>query len=598
MWGFVKSSTAQHRSCSENVVPGWQVRAVLPEDRLEVAMSSEGPYFDLTREPWLPVLRGDGGNDVLSLREVFAQAGELRRLVGDLPTQEFALMRLLLAILHDAIDGPKDLGAWEELWESGLPVQRVEKYLEKYRDRFDLLHPDTPFLQTPTLRTAKDEVSPLDKIVADVPNGAPFFTMRARGVERLDFAEAARWVVHAQAFDTSGIKSGAVGDPRVKSGKGYPQGPAWAGNLGGVLAEGGDLRETLLLNLIAFDTTTLRVDPRDRPVWAQEVPTAQPMDEVEAARRPYGPRDLYTWPSRRIRLAFDADGVHGVVLAYGDSLAPNNRFDREPMTAWRRSPAQEKKLRLPQVYLPRGHDPTRAVWRGLGALIAGRAEGGVQREEAPEIVRPRILDWMARLANHGPLPGGHLLRVRLIGAVYGTQQSVIDEVVHDEIAMPVVLLHEQDTELGIEAIDAVGDAERGVSILGDLAADLAQAAGDAAEPRKAAARNQGFAALDGPFRQWLAGLEPGDDPGQARCAWQKIASSRIRALGAELVAAAGETAWQGRVVKAKDGREVWLTSTRADQIFSARLAKELPGGLRPDDTADATATEPATEIPA
>ncbi|WP_433225998.1 type I-E CRISPR-associated protein Cse1/CasA [Actinomadura formosensis] len=547
-------------------------------------MSNEPSSFDLTDQPWLPVLRTDGTSDVLSLREVFAQARTLRRIVGDLPTQEFALIRLLLAILHDAIDGPQDLDAWEELWNSGLPLEQITEYLDEYRERFDLLHPRTPFLQTPSLHTAKHEVSPLDKIVADVPNGAPYFTMRARGVERLGFAEAARWLVHAQTFDTSGIKTGAVGDPRAKGGRGYPQGVAWAGNLGGVLAAADDLHETLLLNLIAFDTETLRADPKnDRPAWTREVPTARPMDEVEAARRPYGPRDLYTWPSRRVRLHFDGEGVFGVVLAYGDPLAPRNLHAYEPMTAWRRSPAQEKKLKEAQVYLPRVHDPARSAWRGLGALIAGKAEGAEQRQEAAAIVRPRILDWLARLTIEGPLPQSRLLRARLIGAVYGTQQSIIDEVIDDEVAMPVALLHEQDSELGVEVIDAVSDAENAVGILGDLAADLARAAGDAADPRKDAARDLGFGTLDGPFRDWLAALKPEDDPRLARAAWQRTARDKIRNLGEELVNAAGETAWQGRVVTTKGGREVWLSSTRADQIFAARLAKALPGARRPDD---------------
>ncbi|MGW5115317.1 type I-E CRISPR-associated protein Cse1/CasA, partial [Streptomyces noursei] len=216
------------------------------------------PSFNLTHRPWLPVRLADGTERELSLLEVFNQARDIRRLVGDLPTQDFALTRLLLAILHDALDGsgkgaaPADSDAWEELWLSEAPYAgRVADYLHQHRDRFDLLHPERPFFQVAGLRTAKDEVFSLNRIVADVPNGEPFFSMRMPGVARLGWAEAARWLVHAQAFDPSGIKSGAVGDPRVKSGKGYPQGVAWAGNLGGVLVEGENLHETLLLNLVA-----------------------------------------------------------------------------------------------------------------------------------------------------------------------------------------------------------------------------------------------------------------------------------------------------------------------------------------------------------
>ncbi|TNY37285.1 type I-E CRISPR-associated protein Cse1/CasA [Thermomonospora catenispora] len=545
------------------------------------------PSFDLTSRPWLPVLRRDGSEDVLSLAEVFQQAHDLHRLVGDVPTQEFALLRLLLAVLHDVIDGPEDVHAWTELWEEGLPVDRITAYLERHRERFDLLHPRTPFLQTADLRTANDEVFSLDRIVADVPNGALFFTMRATGVERLEFAEAARWLVHAHAFDTSGIKSGAVGDPRVKGGKVYPQGVAWAGNLGGVLVEGDDLRETLLLNLIAFDTPNLQVDPdRDRPAWRQEPRGPRELDATELTTRPAGVRDLYTWQSRRIRLHFDADGVHGVVLAYGDPLAPHNKHAHEPMTAWRRSPAQEKKLGEPQVYLPREHDPGRSAWRGLGALIAGRADGAERRGEAAAIVRPRILDWVARLTIEGPLPQDHLIRARLLGVVYGTQQSVIDEMIDDAVTMPVVLLHDRDKDLGQTAIDAVADAENAVRILGTLAADLARASGTDPEPAAATARTLGFGMLDGPFREWLTGLEPGVDADERRTAWQSRAHRIVHALGRDLVNAAGDPAWEGRVIETKKGQEIWLNSSRAFRTFRRELAAALPKAARSTPSAD------------
>ncbi|GIH72650.1 type I-E CRISPR-associated protein Cse1/CasA [Sphaerimonospora thailandensis] len=542
-------------------------------------MPSEGavPSFDLTSERWLPVQRLDGTEDELSLREVLTQVGDLRRLVGDVPTQEFALLRLLLAIVHDAIDGPRDLDEWQELWDDGLPLGRIIDYLDGHRARFDLLHPSEPFLQTAGLCTATGETGSLDRIIADVPNGMPFFTMRARGADRLGFAEAARWLVHAHGFDTSGIKTGVVGDPRVKGGKVYPQGVAWSGNLGGVLVEGADLRETLLLNLIAFDTPGFRIDPdHDAPAWRRPAPGPGQMDPVELSRRPAGVRDLYTWQSRRVRLACDAQGAYGVILAYGDPLAPHNFHQREPMTGWRRSPAQEKKLGLAQVYLPREHDPSRSAWRGLGALVAGRAEGAEQRQEAAAIVRPRILDWVARLTVEGDLPADFPIRARLFGAVYGTQQSVIDEIIDDAVAMPVVLLHERDRELGQAAIDAVTDAERAVTAFGDLAADLARAAGTEADPRRAMAREFGFGTLDGPFRDWLARIRPDDVPHAQRAAWQREAHRIVSRLGVELLNSAGDAAWEGRKIQTRQGQELWLTASYADRTFRRSLGRALP----------------------
>ncbi|MGI5325090.1 type I-E CRISPR-associated protein Cse1/CasA [Actinomadura nitritigenes] len=537
--------------------------------------------FDLTSEPWLLVLRDDGTEGEVSLLDLFAQADTVRRLVGDVPTQEFAVLRLLLAVLHDAIDGPADLDAWQQLWEEGFPVDGpdgIAAYLDRHRERFDLLHPQAPFFQTAGLRTAKDELFALDRLVADVPNGSQFFTMRARGAQRLSFAEAARWVVHAHAYDTSGIKTGAVGDTRAKKGKVYPLGVGWAGNLGGVFVEGANLRETLLLNLVAFDTDNLRIDAlEDRPAWRRESCGPAETGALELSRRPVGVRDLYTWQSRRVRLAYDRDGVHGVVLAYGDPLSPRNLHQREPMTGWRRSPVQEKKLDLAQVYLPREHDSSRSAWRGLGALVAGRAPGHEQRNEAAAIVRPRILDWVARLTVEGNFEPDYLVRARLVGAEYGTQQSVIDEMVDDSVAMPVVLLHERDTRLGQAAIDAVADADAAVSVLGDLAADLARAIGADPEPARARATHQGYGLLDGPFREWLAALDPQKTPQEQRAAWQDKARKLLARLGDQEVADAGEGAWEGRVFQTGKGQELWLSAPRADATFRYRLRNALPG---------------------
>lgn len=49
--------------------------------------------------------------------------------------------------------------------------------------------------------------------------------------------------------------------------------------------------------------------------------------------------------------------MNGVLICNGDRLKPQNAENYEPMTSWRRSDAQEKKLKIPVVYMPRKHDP-------------------------------------------------------------------------------------------------------------------------------------------------------------------------------------------------------------------------------------------------
>ncbi|MFD3998358.1 type I-E CRISPR-associated protein Cse1/CasA [Streptomyces sp. NPDC058583] len=544
--------------------------------------------FDLTERPWIGVLQQDGSQVELSLREVFETAHGIRRIAGDLPTQEFALTRLLLAVAHDALDGPKDIEHWSALWNDQDCFAAVAEYLNAHRGSFDLLDPETPFFQTAGLRTAKDEVFSLNRIVADVPNGDPFFSARLPAADRLDFAEAARWVVHAHAYDTSGIKSGAAGDDRAKGGKVYPLGVGWAGNLGGVYVEGRDLRETLLLNLVAADTNGIVSGSDDRPAWRRE-----PGGPGGAERVPTGLRDLYTWQSRRLRLHADANGVHGVVLGYGDPLSARNMHTHEPMTGWRRSQAQEKKHREKLIYMPREHDPARSAWRGVSSLVADREQSRKGTDGVVLHLRPGVLEWVARLVTTRRLPRGFLVRARTIGTAYGTQQSVVDEVVDDHLTMDVVLLHEQDREYAQQAIDAAGDADEAVRTLGDLATDLERAAGSDNEGPRTAARDHGFAELEGPYRTWLAALGSADDPVEQRAAWQRQTYRIILRLGRQMVADAGDLAWEGRTVTSKQG-SVWLNSALAEIWFRKRLRTCL-GQSFPSDRPSAPAPSAAEE---
>lgn len=535
--------------------------------------------FELSHEPWIPGREPNGSVAEDGILRTLGRAHELVGLSGDVPTQTFALTRLLLAVLHGAVDGPRDLGEWRELWKAEeLPVARIASYLARHRERFDLLHPTTPFMQVADLRTAKGEVSELSKLVADVPNGVPFFTTRLGGKLTLSLAEAARWVVHAQAFDASGIKSGAVGDPRVRNGKGYPIGVAWSGLLGGLLLEGRTLKETLLLNLVAADFPALTRDPaRDRPVWERE--PARVTEEVEGGRPPTGPVDLYTWQSRRIRLAVIGDRVTGVLIANGEKLTPQNTHPLEPHTAWRRSEAQEKKPGVTGiVYMPREHDPDRAMWRGLESLLP--ALSSRQKGSAVPRLSPGIMEWLGLLSEERAVPPGTPVRVRAVGMVYGSNSSVVDDVVHDTLALKALLAERGAESLARIAEVSVQAAEGAVRAVGGLAGDLAAAAGgDGSGPRSRTMEGV-YALLDPRFRSWLLRLDPEVDPTDLQIAWHEEVSAVVRGVARELLRDIPPACWDGRVV-----RNNVLTAAHAEARFWKSLRAAVPFAF-PDQADD------------
>ena len=531
-------------------------------------------YFDLRTEPWLPVRSLDGSAHELSLREVFASDHELASLGGELPTTSVALLRLLLAVLHRAPEWRDEpVADWVELWrEPALPVREVEDYLDAFADRLDLLHPTHPFLQVAELRTAKGQVSDLLPLIADVPNGEQFFTTRAgRGVARLDYAEAARWLVHCHAYDPSGIKSGAVGDPRVKGGKGYPIGVGWAGALGVIVVEGRTLRETLLLNLALRTRAGDPLPEGDQAVW--ERPPLTATTEEPGGRPPSGPADLLTWPGRRVRLEHDGHHVTGVLICNGDPLPQQDQFD-EPMTGWRRSAPQEKKLKRCPVYMPLTHRPDRSLWRGLAALLP--LENPLPQDEAPRL-QPLTLRWLGHLRDEAgdALDADYSLRTRAVGVAYGSNNSVIAELVDDALTVHAVLLGEQGRELRSAALEAVTAAEDAARAVGDLAANLQMSAGGDGDGARDAAREDYYFVLEAAFRDWLARLRADSDPDAALGAWHSRVFTTAVQQESRLLDRTGPAAWVGRHVRGRTG-ERHVDAALASLWFRRALQAALP----------------------
>ena len=526
------------------------------------------PEFNLLDQPWLLARDLDGHVFELSILDTIRRSDRLAGLAGDVPTQVFALTRLLLAVLHGALRGPVTVDDWETLWAADrLPVDDVENYLELHRDRFDLFHPAMPFMQVAGLRTAKGEISDLSKLIADVPNGHRFFANRMGADLSLSYAEAARWLVHCHAFDPSGIKSGALGDDRVKGGRGYPIGVAWSGLLGGIVPEGRTLRETLLLNLIPRDLGDSGRDPGpDVPVWERE--QLGPAEQLPDQLVPPGPVALFTWQSRRVRLHADGGRITGVLICNGDTLTPQNMHTTETHTAWRRSKAQEKKHGRPLVYMPLEHRVERVIWRGLEAMLPDNSRS--QGKDAAPRLSAAVTEWLSYLSTERLIEATYPVRMRTIGMTYGSNSSVTEEIIDDTLSIQAILVAQQAAELKGAAVASVEAADSAARALGHLAANLARAAGGAPDGPTARAVESAYAELDPMFRSWLSDLGPDTDPLDCQTQWHRRADAAIRPLGAELVAAAPPAGWVGRK---HDGR--LYTTSHADSWFRKEIREAL-----------------------
>lgn len=529
----------------------------------------------------------DGSSATLSVREALGLADEIRSINGDIPLQRFTLTRLLIAILYGAFGHEFTVEQWRYMLDGGAsnPAirERLHEYCDRVHDRFDLFDEHQPFYQVAGLHTAKHEMSGLERLILDVPSGEPFFTTRiGEGLQSVQADEAARWLVTVQAFDSSGIKSGAVGDPRVKGGKGYPIGVAWDGHLGGFLVEGSTLWQTLMLNYVSYEVLSAAQDSidwdDDIPVWERPASDAspaegfdQPSDFTGDTSFFHGPATLMTWQSRRMLLKRHGETVTGVLVCNGDRLKPQNAHGFETMTAWRRSPAQEKALKRPLVYMPRKHDPSRELWRGLPILTTGAAKG--ESKDHAESIRPMTLQWLARVCKDEE----RLMPIRLhaFGIEYGAQEAVVDCDVDDTLDLDLTVLTADDPQLGNMLQKAVNDTDEGIRALRQFAANIALAEGLPTDAPRQRAAELGYSQFDTVFRQWVRGITGESDMRQLSDDWHRIARRTLLHLGERLAAEASPRAIVGRTVDV-NGKEQHYSVAGAEIWYRGKVSKLFP----------------------
>ena len=124
--------------------------------------------FNLLDEPWIRVMDISCKVHEVSLKYALINANKFKALSGELPTQDVAVMRLMLAVLHtvfsrvdengneaplDEEDEDEALERWKALWDKGyFPEKAITEYFDKWHERFWLFHPERPFGQIADLK--------------------------------------------------------------------------------------------------------------------------------------------------------------------------------------------------------------------------------------------------------------------------------------------------------------------------------------------------------------------------------------------------------------------------------------------------------------
>ena len=512
--------------------------------------------FNLLDEPWVRVLCADCTVREVSLTEALLHAHEYKGLAGELPTQDVAVLRLLLAVLHTVFsrvdaqgeNAPISAGAepdmaldrWESLWRlKHFPVQPITSYLEKWHERFWLFHPERPFWQVPQAKIGTAySAAKLNGEISESGNKLRMFTAYSgTGKSALTYAQAARWLLYVNGFDDTSAKP---------KGKGLPStGAGWLGKLGLILAQGDTLFETLMLNLVLLKDGE---QPWQPPLPCWELEHARSTERTEIPQ-PDNPAVLLTLQSRRLLLNREGESVTGYTLLGGDFFERENAFC-EQMTVWRAAQASKN---APVVYLPKRHDPAKQFWREFSSVFLQESGGRC----------PGVVWWIEELIHpkNAILDRKTLIRFQITGVGYGDKDFFVTDTFSDSLTFHTALLDELGRRWRQKITDEIDRCGKLAQAVGNLAKNLDIAATDPDHAGKKnsakAAREQFYFRLDQPFRRWLCDIDPAWDSETAEkhiFQWRADAKRIAQTLGRQLVDQSGSAAFIGRMIKSSGSK--------------------------------------------
>lgn len=516
--------------------------------------------FNLLDEKWLVVMAGEKGEaEEVSLKELFENAHIYKRLAGDTPTQDFAILRLLLAVLHTVFtrftakgdhyevvavnvetflveneideDDVKEYReelyeTWKMLWGMKQFPSIVNEYLERYRHRFNLLDEKYPFLQFPDIGEPDYPYSATDnginKLNGRILEGDPrkprlFMSQYQNGLE---YSTAARWLLYTNGYAPS--KSGNPGKKKKRDSTGV----AYLGKLGGIYASGDNLFETLLLNLNLRESACVQ-----QPIWEVE-PRIENFREV-----PDNLAQLFTYPSRQLLLKANEENK---IIEYRLDLAVSNfeyapNLKIEPFTLWKYDEKLDiEKWKVKEGYVPKRHDPDKYFWQEMQTFSS------IEEKK----YKPGVVEWLTTLQGDGHVTG--LISLNAVAENYIQKDGVVDRQIFDQISENIALLDKQENGWLTCIAEEIKNTEKIIrNTIIRFAKDIDKIRNLQNGATEKKAKIQIFFAVDRYFRDWLINLAPQDEKKERTLEWKSILREEIAQQGYELTQGAGSRDYLG-----------------------------------------------------
>lgn len=540
--------------------------------------------FNLLEEEWISVtIDKKGKSKDVSLIEVFENSHEYLGLAGDSKTQDFAVMRFLLAVLHTVFSRFDDEGnpykevdldenfrqineieedyifsysgklfdTWENLWNKGQFPQIVNDYLKKWEDRFYLFDEKYPFYQVPYEEISGGKIKKksgkpgkihgknINRTISESQNKTSLFApkySKNKAKDKLTYGEIARWLITFQGYTGLADKTRFAGDDYKKS-------KGWLFDLGGVYLEGSNLFETLMLNLVLDrDRIDDGENNRQKPCW--EYSGAEIIERAFDGLNPDNLSELYTNWSRSVNI--DPDFKEGEAFFLYAVKMPNldhKSYFLEPMTIWNFNKQGDNK----DSYTPRKHRPNQALWRSFGLLVTNSPESTENRYK-----KPGIMIWLEKIKD---VIGQYYVSVNSISMQddgNSTSWKPTDET-YDSLNTRQFILTDMDEGEWTPTIRRVVDETKRVisfrykNYLDDIALIRNDKSGSFVNKNV----EKMYFLVDRPFRDWLSSIKFDDDKDDKVFEWRFILYKLVSTEAKKIFETASPRDYRGRVVKRK-----------------------------------------------
>ena len=497
--------------------------------------------FNLLDEPWISVIVDEKGrNKLVSMTDVFKHASEYKALAGDMKTQDFAMLRVLLAALHtvfsrydiqgnsrefDSGEDTEDdfneetMDIWREVWNSKKFPDAVFKYLEQWHDRFYLFDDKYPFFQvlkqdidskklggkSPSEISGKN----INRLISESNNKIAVFSPKDNvdnNKSSLTEPQLARWIITLQSYAGLADKT-MFGTEKYKASKG------WLFDLGGIEIIGANLFETLMLNCVLVGDVQ-SPEKKQKPCW--EYSGTENIENSFYDTFIDNISQLYTRWSRAIYINPDisVDKPISVSIVKLPDINHKNAFI-EPMTVWQYNKEGENK----DKYTPRKHRTEEAMWRSFGLLTSQELYDGSVKNH-----KPGIMEWLNEIKHDIAGSSISLQAVSMKDDGNATSWVPTDEIC-DTLYIDEVVVTDNADDGWVYRIN--NEVEYTRSAIGFIykqflldICEIRNRNKDDTTKYSAKHISQVYFLVDKPFREWLANIKPKDSMNERCTQWR------------------------------------------------------------------------------